>query len=68
MNALSALVGETEKLEIRSKSLSFNYLTINQNQGKFLKIMMIGVIPVLYLAIGISAVLETRRKQNEADE
>ena len=68
MNALASMVGEGDKLEIRSKSLNFNYLTISETQGKLLKILMIGAIPVLYLGIGISSVVETRRKQNEEVE
>lgn len=68
MNALASMVGEGDKLEIRSKSLNFNYLTISETQGKLLKILMIGAIPVLYLGIGISSVVETRRKQNEEIE
>ena len=68
MNALASMVGEGDKLEIRSKSLNFNYLTISETQGKLLRTLMIGAIPVLYLAIGISSVVETRRKQNEEIE
>jgi len=68
MNALASLVGEAEKLEIRSKSLNYNYLTISETEGSRLKILMIGAIPVLYLCIGICSVIETRRKQNEETE
>ena len=52
MNALSSLVGETEAMAIRSKSLNYNYLTISSSTASLLKVTMIGVFPLLYLGIG----------------
>ncbi len=65
MNALSSLVGESEAMAIRSKSLNYNYLTISESTSSLLKVMMIGVFPLLYLGIGICVVLTRRKKQNE---
>ena len=65
MNALSSLIGETEAMAIRSKSLNYNYLTISDAQSSLLKTMMIGVCPLVYLGIGIAVVLVRRRNQNE---
>ena len=65
MNALSSLVGESEAMAIRSKSLNFNYLTISDSTASLLKVTMIGVFPLLYLGIGIAVVLRRRRMQNE---
>jgi ABC-2 type transport system permease protein len=65
MNALSALVGESESMAIRSKSLNYNYLTISASTAGVLKILMIGVFPLVYLGIGIGVVLRRRRLQNE---
>jgi len=66
MNALSSLIGEREAIAIRSKSLNYNYLTISESTGSFLKVMMIGVFPLFYLGIGIWVVLRRRRVRNEA--
>ena len=66
MNALSALVGEREAMAIRSKSLNYNYLTISESAASLLRIVMIGVFPVAFLAVGIVVVLRRRRLQNEA--
>ena len=66
MNALSALVGEREAMAIRSKSLNYNYLTISESTASLLRIVMIGVFPVAFLAVGIAVVLRRRRLQNEA--
>lgn len=65
MNALSSLVGETEAMAIRSKSLNYNYLTISESTASLLKAAMIGVFPLLYLGIGVWVVLRRRRLQNE---
>lgn len=66
MNALSSLIGEREAIAIRSKSLNYNYLTISESTGSLLKVMMIGVFPLVYLGIGIFVVLRRRRARNEA--
>lgn len=65
MNALSSLVGEREALSIRSKSLNYNYLTISSSTSSTLKTLMIGVFPLIYLAIGIVVVVCRKKVQNE---
>ena len=65
VNSLSALIGESEAVSIRSKSLSYNYLTISDSTASLLKTIMIGIIPAVYIAIGIVVVINRRRKQNE---
>ena len=65
MNALSQLIGEREAMSIRSKSLNYNYLTINESTASLLKVTMIGVFPLIYLAIGIGVVVKRRRMQHE---
>ena len=64
MNALSYLVGETEAVAIRSKSLNYSYLTISESTASLLKVIMIGICPALYLITGIVVVLRRRRRQN----
>jgi len=65
MNAMSSIIGESEAVSIRSKSLNYNYLTISDSTSSFLKTIMIAVFPLAYLGIGIS-VIAGRRRQNEA--
>lgn len=65
MNALSSLIGESEAIAIRSKSLNYNYLTISESVSSFLKVMMIGVFPLVYLGFGIYVIVRRRRGQNE---
>ncbi len=65
MNALSSLIGESEAMAIRSKSLNYNYLTISDSTSSLLKTTMIGIFPLLYLGAGICVILRRRRTQNE---
>ena len=65
MNALSALIGEQESLSIRSKSLSYNYLTISESEASTIKTVMIGVIPLAFAAAGVCAVVKRRSKRHE---
>lgn len=65
MNALSSLIGETEAMAIRSKSLNYNYLTISDSTSSLLKVLMIGVFPLAYLGAGITIFITRRRLQNE---
>lgn len=63
MNTLSSLLGERQALSIRSKSLNYNYLTISDSAASLLKLVMIGLVPMLYLAMGGAALWDKRRMQ-----
>ena len=65
MNALSSLIGESEAMAIRSKSLNYNYLTISDSTSSFLKVLMIGIFPLAYLGVGICVILITSRNLKE---
>ena len=64
VNALSSLVGESDAMAIRSRSLQYNYLTIDSATASLLQVLMIGVFPLLFLGIGIYLVLRRRRMQH----
>ena len=66
MNALANMIGESEAMAIRSKSLNYDYLSISGSTASLLKVLMIGAFPLAYLGIGVGVVLTRRRKQNEA--
>lgn len=65
MNSLAGLIGETEAMAIRSKSLNYNYLTISESTASLLKMTIIGIFPLAYFVIGVVVVLRRRRLQNE---
>ena len=66
MNALSSLIGESEAMAIRSKSLNYNYLSISDSTASLLKTLMIGVFPLGYLGIGVCVIVKRRGEQHEA--
>ena len=65
MNALSDLIGESEAMAIRSKSLNYNYLTISDSTSSLLKVLMISVFPLAYLGTGLCVILRRKKVQNE---
>ena len=64
MNALSALIGERDAVSIRSKSLSYNYLTISASAAAMLKAWMIGIIPAAFVLYGVFTVIDRRKKRH----
>ena len=65
MNALASLIGEREAVSIRSKSLNYNYLTIDESTASLLKTMMIGVFPIAFVVVGIVIMVQRRRKNEK---
>ncbi|MCR5088227.1 MAG: GldG family protein [Oscillospiraceae bacterium] len=63
MNSIASLLGEREAVAIRSKSLNYNYLTINDTAATMMKTFMIGVIPLLFVAMGISETVDRGKKK-----
>ena len=61
MNAVSGLIGESEAMSIRSKSLNYNYLTISDSTAGLLKLIMIGLIPLMFIAAGTAVLVKRRR-------
>lgn len=66
MNALSSMLGESEAMAIRSKSLNYNYLTISESDSSALTGLMLGVLPLGFLGVG-TAVILVRRKVHNAE-
>ena len=64
MNALSSLMGEREAVSIRSKSLSYNYLTISESAASMIEAWMIGVIPAAFVLYGVFTVIDRRKKRH----
>lgn len=64
MNALSSLVGQREAVSIRSKSLSYNYLTISDSNATILKTWMIAIIPLAFVVYGVLIVIERRKMRH----
>ena len=61
MNALSWMIGKNDAVSIRSKSLNNTYLTISSGAANWLKVCLIGIIPLGVLLLGIDEVLRRRK-------
>ncbi len=61
MNAISWKMTDNESLQIRAKSLDYNYLTISASAARMIKVIMIGLIPLGYLLYGIDEVVRRRK-------
>lgn len=62
LNTLSYLCGsEGSSISIHAKSLSYDYLTMDSSTASLLMTLMLGIIPVGYLAVGI--IIWYRRKR-----
>lgn len=67
MNALADMIGESEAMAIRSKSLNYDYLTISSSTASLLKVLMIGVFLLTYLGVGVAVTWKKRRNQDESN-
>ena len=61
MNSLSWMIGQADSISIRSKSLDSSYLTISSSSAAWLKICMIGIVPIAFLLLGIDEVIRRRK-------
>lgn len=61
MNALSWMIGKNDAVSIRSKSLNNTYLTISSGAANWLKVCLIGIIPLGVLLLGVDEVLRRRK-------
>ena len=64
LNALNWLCGQDDaaSLTIRSKSLSYDYLTIPTGTVSMLTVLTIGIIPLCYLGVGIYIHIRRKRR------
>lgn len=61
INSMAWMIGDSQSLTIRSKSLDYNYLTISASQASVIKIVLIGLLPLLYLLYGVDEVFRRRK-------
>lgn len=61
VNAVSWMLGEEDSITIHAKSLSYDYLTMDSQTSALLKVLTVGIVPLVFLGIGI--VIWVRRRQ-----
>lgn len=62
MNALNWMVGQEESISIRAKSLDRSTLTVTSSENSFWSIVMIGLIPLCFIAMGVTVTIRRKRR------
>lgn len=62
LNALEMMTEQDNSISVRSKSLSYEYLTVSTSDSSYIKVITLAVIPAVYLAVGIVIVVRRRRR------
>lgn len=63
LNSISYLTkGEEGNLSIHPKNLKYEYLLFNGSQGTMLSVLVIGIIPLIYVAIGLVIYFKRKKK------
>ena len=62
MNAINAFSQRENRISIRPKPLEDQFLVISAQSANTVKLLLIGAIPLCYLAVGISIFLRRKRK------
>ena len=62
LNALEMMCEKDDSVSVRSKSLTNEYLTVSTSSASLIKVVTIGVIPAIYLIVGIGVVVRRKRR------
>jgi len=65
LNGIISCIGETQATSIHSKSLGYNYLTISAIQSTLLSTIMIGIVPAVFIIIGIVIIVKRKAINHE---
>lgn len=64
LNSISWICGKTSSVSIHAKSLSSDKLTVSDASANMYSVLMIGIIPAVFLAVGVF--IWVKRKYNKA--
>ena len=62
LNALEMMCEKDDSVSVRSKNLTNEYLTVSTSSASLIKVVTIGVIPAIYLIVGIGVVVRRKRR------
>ena len=62
MNTMNWMCGQEESISIRAKSLESESLTVTGAQSSFWSVLMIGLIPLTFIAVGTVIVIRRKRR------
>ena len=62
LNAISWMCGQEDSISIHAKSLSYEYLTMDSGTASLLTVLVVGVLPLAYLAVGLTIWIRRKRR------
>lgn len=62
LNALEMMSEKDNSISVRSKSLSYEYLTISTSDATYIQVLTMVLIPAAYLIVGIVVVVRRKRR------
>lgn len=62
LNPLEMMSEKDDSISVRSKSLSYEHLTVSTSAASYIKLLTIAVIPAVYLIAGIVVVVRRKRR------
>lgn len=63
LNSLTYLCkGDDSVMSIHPKSLEYQYMIFSGNQGNYMKILLIGIIPLAYMLIGVVIYMKRKKR------
>lgn len=62
VNAVNSMCDQEESIFIRAKSLDSSSLTVSSSQSNFWNIVLIGLIPIGFIALGVIVCVRRKRR------
>ncbi len=63
LNSLNWMLGQEESsMTIHTKSMSYEYLNLNEQAATTITVLVVGLFPLAYLAVGIVVTMKRKRK------
>ncbi len=53
---------QEDNISIHSKSLSYEYLTMDSSTSSMLTVLVVGILPAVYLGVGITIWIRRKRR------
>ena len=62
LNTINWMCQQEDNISIHSKSLSYEYLTMDSSTSSMLTVLVVGILPAVYLGVGITIWIRRKRR------
>ena len=63
VNSLAYMIGETDRITIKSKEVTTEYLTIPEEDASRIKLILIGIVPAILVVYAVLTVIDRKRQK-----